>query len=94
MVTKSFANCLSVSRGYQLFEILYTCFEILLKIQMNLKSYCEKPYKPEAKQNQELYESSLINLYYRIQLYVRRCIKPGKEAAKNQALYESIHKYI
>jgi len=46
------------------------CFKY--KKSLNLKSYREKPYKTrshgkEAKQNQELYESSQVNLYYRIQ---------------------------
>jgi len=62
------------------------CFEILLE-SLNLKSYREKPYKnrshgKEAKQNLELYESSQINLYYRIQLYLRSHIKPGAVGKK------------
>jgi len=61
-----------IARGHQLFEISYTCFEILLEIHPEFKILSR-----ETIQNQEVYERCQVNLYYRIQLYVRSHIKPG-----------------
>jgi len=73
-------------------------FCLKYKKSLNLKSYHEKPYKTrshgkEAKQNQELYESSHIAKSVLQNPAV--CKKPyksrscGKEAKQNQELYES-----
>jgi len=93
--TKAHLHKQVLSRGHQLFEISYTCFEILLEIQeitefkiLSQETIQNQEPWERSQTNQELYESSQVNLYYRIQLYVRSRIKPvvGKKPHKPGAV--------